>query len=134
MARKAVVDAVHAYLAANWTACAILEINADLQAPADGAPFIAVEFPVANGEKTTLGHSYRETGGFRVIIATERGAGVSKALDYGEQLRALFLDRTFGGVDTRPFSPTSPRVDDLAYDGNYFRTYIVVPYLYISNN
>lgn len=48
MASKAVVDAVEARLAANWSATPIIGINLKGEPPADGSPFLTVQYPVSN--------------------------------------------------------------------------------------
>jgi hypothetical protein len=71
---------------------------------------------------------YREEGGFRLVLAVERGIGTAKIREWGEELAALFRDREFDGVTTQV--PSEPFTDDLSDQGNYFMATMVVPYFY----
>lgn len=126
MAQKAVVDAVSARLAAQWSACPVYGSNVQGEVPLDGSPFLLTQYPVANVQRTTHSRTYREEGAIRLVISVERGSGIAQALAWGDQLATLFRGQTFGGVECK--APTSPLVHDDNDDGLYFRTSVVVPY------
>lgn len=128
MARKAVVDAVEARLAALWTACPVIGMNTDVgEPPADASDFLAVQYPVASEERLTVNQGlYRETGGIRFVLYTQRGFGTAAALTRSEALAALFRDQTFGGIITQV--PSSAFLDDSNDNANYLVTSFVVPF------
>lgn len=130
MASKAVVEAVEARLGPVWNGLAVYSPNSpEGETPADAAQFLQLQFPLADAERMSISNRlYRETGGFRVIINGERGAGVSQILTWAEQLMTLFRDVTFDGVKCEVPSP--PFLDDSNENGSYFKASIVVPYTY----
>ena len=130
MARKAVVDAVEARLAANWLTTPIIGLNtAQGDAPSDGSAFIRVEYPVADDRQLTFGapgdNWWREEGAFRIIINAERASGVATGLAWAETLAALFLGKDFG---VQTFAPGSPAIDERNDQGNYYQLSFAVPY------
>ena len=128
MARKAVVDAVEAYLAANWSACPVIGPNGAGTTPEDGAPYIVAQYPVAGTVRMVHQPYYREHGSIRFVIHVGRGAGIDQALAWADDLAALFRFKAFGGVRTQ--TPSSPMFDDEQSDGNYFWCALIVPYRY----
>lgn len=131
MAKKAVVDAVAQGLA-GWTACAIRPVNEQAEVADDAGPFLMVQYPVANASRTTHSPTYLEEGAARVLIHTERGSGIAQAIEWGEQIAALFRFKKINGVEFK--SPTSPLVHDDNDDGLYFKTSVVLPYHYHFND
>lgn len=132
MASKAVEDAVESYLTVNWTNCPVLTENRDAETPADGSPFIMLEFPLSDVRRLTVGdRNYRETGGFRIVIAVERGTGTQTIRQWGAQLAALFRDRKLGEVNCR--IPTEVFTDETSDEGNYFRGSMICEYDYGFN-
>lgn len=130
MARKTVVDAVEARLASLWTHCPVVGVNDGKgEPPADASPFLVVQFPAANDERVTINQGfYREEGGFRFVLHTERGLGKDEALTWIEELAVMFRDQKFGGVITQV--PSAPLLDDNNDRGNFFVTSIAVPFTY----
>ncbi|MBN8958580.1 MAG: hypothetical protein J0H17_18745 [Rhizobiales bacterium] len=130
MASKAVVDAVEARLAANWSTCPIFGINDEATPPADGSPFLIVQYPIASARGITVGapgaNVHREEGTFRIVIHTERGGGTAKGLQWGDEIAAIFRTKAFDGV--RTFSPSPPIEDDTNESGVYYAHSISVPY------
>lgn len=130
MASKAVVDAVMARLAANWTNCPVVEMNTVRTAPAAGTPFLVVQFPVSNEEHITLGQvgqrTFREEGGFRLVLAMPSGAGLGTGQLWSDQLRALFRAAQFAGVNC--LGATGGPLADGNDDANYFKFSVVVEY------
>lgn len=125
MAKKAVTDAVAARLATNWSETPILALNAATQTPADGGPWVRLEFPVANGTQTTLGRSYRETGAFRIAVATQILSGLDRSMLYCEQIAAVFRNQKFDGVECK-----TPTIREGVDDGSYFMASVVIPYVF----
>lgn len=133
MARLAVISAVEARLAANWTLCPIIGgLSTDDRPPSiDGAvaPFLAVQYPVANSEQLTFGapgaNFWREEGAIRLVIHVGRQDGAT-GLAWADQLAALFRGKDFDGVQT--FAPSSPAIDDRNDDGLYLQLSFAVPY------
>lgn len=128
MARKAVVDAVMGRLDAGWTGCPVAGANLGGADPV--APFIAIEFPVANEAPASTGapgdNIWREEGVFRIILHVERGAGIAEALAWCDTLAALFRGREFDGVQC--WEVTSPRLDDDNDLSGYFQVFVAVRY------
>jgi hypothetical protein len=130
MARKAVIDAVEARLAANWTLCPVIGVNTTAQTPADGSAFLTVQYPVANEEQASIGapgsNIFREEGGIRFVLNVERGAGLSTGLQWADALASLFRGAVFSGVRVTGLS--SPAIDDRNDDGLFFQLSLVVLY------
>lgn len=131
MAEQAVVEAVEARLREIWDEtgrCPIIGANDQGNTPSEGQPFLLVQYPVSNTVRTTHSPSYREEGGFRIMINTERATGIQTPMQWGHELAAAFRYKKFGGVETQ--APTTPLIHDDNEDGNYYRTSVVVPYSY----
>lgn len=133
MASKAVVDAVNAYLAANWTALPVIGPNPPSNArPSGRGSFVAVQYPVANREQITVGapgqNVLREEGAIRLVVHVNVGEGVDQALTRADELSALFTNKRFSGVETFAASPGA--FDDRNEDSGYYRVSLVVPYTY----
>ena len=76
MASRHVEDAVQAYLTANWTTAPVLTENSEGETPADGSAFVRLQFPIAEVTRWAVDRRhYREEGGFRLLIAIQRGMG-----------------------------------------------------------
>lgn len=125
MATKAVVDAVIARLAEQWTDCPVLA--GAYRTPGDASPFLAVQFPVAETRRMTVNQRlYREEGAFRIVVATDRDDGEDKPMEWADRLALIFRDRKFGGIETQV--PGSITLDDDKEDGVYLRTSFAVPF------
>src|SRR5882724_10371232 len=121
MPSKAVVDAVEARLAANWTTTPVVGINLQPEVPADGSPFLTVQYPVSGGEQVSIGtpgaQRWRENGAIRFVLAIQRGNGVGQGLQWADSLAALFRGKQFSGVNT--WAPSAPVLDDSNDRGDY---------------
>lgn len=132
MASKAVIDAVSARLAANWTQTVVIPLNEQGEVPTDGKPFLSVQYPIA--QETHVGmaavgfRTFREEGAIRFVLSVSRGEGVSQALIWADQLRALFRAQQFGGVSC--LSPAPAFFDDSNDRGAYFVLSIVCEYYF----
>lgn len=127
MAHKTVEEAVEARLRALWTECDVFTENFETQTPSDGSPFLLLQFPVSQVARWPINQRYyREVGGFRIVICLPTGTGMDTMREWGEQLRLMFLDESFDGVNCR--APTDPFTDDRSTDGAIFMGAMVVPY------
>ena len=101
MASKEVVDAVTAR-ASTWTEVPIVGPNEGSETPADGSPFVRIDYPLSDSRQITFGapgaNVWREEGVFRLIIHAERGSGVDAGLLWAGQLATLFRGKEFDGV------------------------------------
>lgn len=136
MASAAVMSAVRARLDALWTRTAVRYPNvsdatAGLQAPADNAPFLAVQYPVSTETQITVGapgeNVFREEGVIRFVLQIPRGAGVDEYAGWLDaDLRPAFRGKQFAGVTTYAVSPAV--LDDRNEDGGYWALSCAVPY------
>jgi hypothetical protein len=130
MAHHSVVQAVEARLAAGFTACPIFVENDASETPADGSAFGVLQFPYSRSEQASIGDPggnwYREEGGFRIVLAVERGAGTLIGRQWLEEVASLFRGKSFDGV--RTYAPGSASTDDNSEDGVFFRLSIAIPY------
>ena len=122
MAQQAVVDAVAARLAANWTTTAIILPNEDAAPPADGSAFVTLQFPTARetfiGMAAVGSRTMREDGTFRMVVSVPSGQGLDVGLGYCGTLAALFRLQTFGGVVC--FAASPPIDHDSGDSGKYW--------------
>lgn len=137
MASAAVMAAVRTRLGSEWSRTDVRypnEQDADtgLQAPVDGSPFLAVQYPAALENQITVGapgnNVFREEGAIRFVLQIPRGAGVTEYAGWLDELRASFRGKQFGGVTT--FAPSPSVLDDRSEDGNYWALSCAVPYWY----
>lgn len=132
MAQAAVVTAVLQRLADNFARCPIAGINLEGDTPADGSPFLAVEFPIAKEDQITIGspgvNTYRESGAILFVLSIQRGTGVTQGNQWAGELAALFRGKQFSGVNTRAAS--SPVLDDRNGSGSYWRLTFPVNYYF----
>lgn len=132
MAHPTVVSEVAARLAANWSTTPIIGLNTQGETPADGSPFMLVDYPLADVERMSIGtRLYRETGGFRLVLHIERGSGIATGLTQSEALAAIFRDQKFGaGLAVNTLAPGSPIIDERNESGAYVRLITVVIYTF----
>jgi hypothetical protein len=123
MAKKALADAVVAKLAAEFSLATILNQNEDMEEPQDGTPWVRVDFPVSQNERAALCRRYRETGSFRVVVATQIASGMSDSRTMCEAIDAIFRAKRFGDVETE-----APSIRDGIDQGNYLLAAVIVPY------
>lgn len=133
MASKVVMDAVEARLATAWAAIvstSVVGINIGGVPPADGSPFLTIEYPVANEEQISIGspgsNVFRETGAFRIILSVPTGSGRDPYAGYLDSLRAAFRGQSFGGVNC--WAPSPMATNDRSENGAYFEMSFAVPY------
>lgn len=130
MAHKNAEIAIEQRLRANWSHCPIFTENKETEQPANGADaFLVLQFPFSDPQRWSVGTKlYREEGGFRIVISIPRGIGVDLMRTWGEELRTLFIDVKFDGVECKV--PSDPLSDDRSDAGPYYTAYMVCPYIY----
>lgn len=116
MASLAVMTAVEARLAANFTHCAIITPNTTAEPPGDGSPYLTVTYPVANETQASTGapgsNAYREEGAFRFVLSVPIRTGLAQWMAWIDELRALFRGEEFDGVVTWESPPPATRDSD----------------------
>ena len=114
MASSAVVSAVEAQVAANWTYTPIILPNQEGLVPNDGSAFLVLEFPPVGDEKQiSIGavgqRVFREEGAFVLTLCVPIGGGVNPTatpwLDRLDALRAALRGQAFANVNTLGASP-----------------------------
>jgi Bacteriophage related domain of unknown function len=132
MASKPVVDAVEAFIAAGWSRATEIPINTTGEPPADGSPWLTVQYPVAIerhiGMAQVGNRSFREEGVIRLVLAVKRAQGQGQGLAWLDELRALFRAAQFGGVTC--FAPSPPINNDTNATGLYWVLSSSVPYYF----
>lgn len=128
MAKQIVITTVEGVLSA-WPDCPKrMPVNEDGEPDGTGRIFLLVQYPVANSDRTTHSLSFVEVGAARVVIHESRGAGLEDSIKVGEDIGALFRAKKISGIEFGV--PTSPLVHDDNDDGLYFKTTVVIPYVY----
>lgn len=131
----AVADAVEGYIGAAWTAAdgivlPVVGLNSQGQGPADGSPFIEIEYPVRNETQRTLGdpgnNLFKEEGGFRVIVNEQRGGGTARSRAWIDELRALFRGKYIPPIQC--FEASGPVTNDANDLGNFWQLSISIRY------
>lgn len=132
MARKAVMDAVNAYLAANWTG-AIQDVNKSGETPADGSTFLVVQYLGTLTQQITIGdpgnNIHRESGVIRLVLNVRRGGGLAD-IAKADSLSDLFLHKTLVSGAMRTWVPSSPNLADQNEEGKFYQMTVSVPYQY----
>lgn len=130
MAGAAVVSAVAARLAANWTATTIVDADSVDVGTLDGAAYVTIEYPVAQENQITIGspgnNVFRETGAFRIVLNSPSGQSPSQSLALIDQLRTIFRSKQFSGVTT--FAPSPGVINNSNYQAGRFIMSCAVPY------
>lgn len=128
VAKQAVITVVEAALSA-WPECpSRMAVNESGQVDGSGDLYLLVQFPVANGARTTHSLSFVEEGAARILINAPSGSGIAESLAVGERIASLFRGKRIAGIQFG--APTSPLIHDDNDDGQYFKTSVVVPYVY----
>lgn len=123
-----------ARIAANFTTIPFIGVNNVNVPPSDGSSFGVIQYPVADGEKPTLGRRYFEDGAARIVVNVQAGPAENDARDtWLPALASLFRDRAISsGLET--FTPDPPILNDANDDGNYVSYSLIVPYRYQFND
>jgi hypothetical protein len=137
MAQQAVMIAVAARLGSPWSSAdgstvPVFDPNTTGETPADGSPFVTIQYPVALSEQKSIGapgsNVWRETGAIRFVVSVARAGGVSQGGRWCDEIAILFRGRQFASVNT--WAPTSPVLDDSNAIGNYWLLTFAVPYYF----
>lgn len=132
MASLAVMTAVETRLANGWTYAPVITPNTISTPPADGGPFLAVTYPVANEEQKSIGapgsNVFREHGAFRFVLSVPFGSGLAQWGPWIEELRTLFRNQQFDGVTTWEADP--PAINEQSDDLTRTELSIAVVYKY----
>ena len=136
MAAAAVMAAFETTIAANWSATAIVTPNSTMTAPADGAGFIEISYPIAVEEQMSVGapgnNVWREEGTVRVEVLIPSGSGLQTLTAQADTLRAALRGKVLapstGHLRTEEASPLIPM--GASDDGNYAVHSFQVRYLY----
>jgi len=90
--------------------------------------FIVLQYPVVNGSQPTIGRRYFEEGAARLVVNVRRTAEMDAALSIADNLASIFRGKKFHGIET--FVTSSPIVNDVSNDGNWFSLSVIIPYRY----
>lgn len=126
MARKAVIDAFEARLAANWTATPIIPYDTQAQPPDNAEGFVVLQYPVANGGRPWLERRWWEIGTVRIVLNVLRGIGLDQGSAWSDELADIFRAVKFNSIET--FVPDGPIIDDTIENGNWVEYSIIIPY------
>jgi hypothetical protein len=130
MPSQEVVTAVSARLAAGFNLCPVYEVNVQSESPADGSPYLQIQYPVAFEEQASIGspgsNRFREEGVIQFEIMTPLGSGTATALTIAAVLRTLFRNQYFEGV--RTYVPNTPTFGDSNDVAGTFKAFFSVPY------
>lgn len=128
MAKLNVITTVEGVLS-DWSDCPPrMPVNESGEVDGTGNLFILVQYPVANTDRTTHSLSFVEEGAARIVINAQRGVGLEDSIKLGEDIGNLFRAKKINGIEFK--APTSPLVHDDNDDGLYFKTSVVIPYVY----
>lgn len=137
MAQSAVIAAVAARLGSPWASMdasqlPVFDPNTRGQPPADGTPFLTIQYPLANSEQKSIGapgnNVWRETGAIRFVLSIQRGTGVKQGMGWCDEIAALFRGKQFSSVNT--WAPSSPVLDNSNATGNYWLLSFACPYYF----
>ena len=138
MASLAVMTAVAARVAANWTYTTIIDPNETAAVPTDNAAFLEILYPITTEEPISFGstanNAHEELGAFRIClyipIGTEINPAATPWMTRIETLMALFRGIRFSSIDCIGF--VGPTIWDDSDDGAYFEISFAVSYRYIK--
>jgi hypothetical protein len=129
MAHPSVVEATEDRMQAMWTHTEWRGVNNNAAPPADGSPYVLVQFPASRNSTMSVDtRQEAEEGGIRFVVHVPAGMGKSEANTLVRHLRTIFRRAKFGGVETGPMS--SPTYDDANDVGPFFLASVVFPYVF----
>jgi hypothetical protein len=135
MPSAAVEAAFRARLEANWNTAdgVILGSNEVYETPADGSPFVIIQYPIVQNIRPMMTRMRYEEGAARIIYNAQKSAGLAGPLAKADALAAAFRgdQLKIGASETiEIFEPSGPTINDDNEEGNYFELAIVIPYRY----
>ena len=130
----AVITAVSARVAANWTFTPIFDPNTTGGVPTDNSAFLEILYPVSTENILSFGNygnnAHEETGAFRIGLYIPAGVGINPAatpwMSRIETLMAQFRGVRFDGIDCIGF--VGPTVRDDSDDDAYYEISFAVSY------
>lgn len=137
MSSLAVMTAVAARVAANWTYTPIIDPNSTATVPSDNSAFLEILYPVTTEGMLSFGspgnNAHEENGAFRVGLYVPIGEGINPSatpwMTRITTLMAQFRGVRFSGIDC--FGFVGPTIVDQTDDGAYFEISFAVSYRYI---
>lgn len=137
MPAAAVHEAFQARLVANWNQATAVIIEANTVTEPPPGPHVLLQYPVANGEKPSLGRRFFEEGAARLVLNIPVGTGLSTALGWADTLASIFREVVFSGMSAgtalQTFAPSPPLINDTIEEGNWLELAVIVPYRYQFN-
>lgn len=132
---SAVVEAAfRTRLEANWNiANGVILGSNEVFTPPNDAPFLIIQYPVAQNTRPVLARKRFEEGAARIIYNALTGQGLAVPLELADTIAAAFRgDRLKIGASSNVevFEPSPPIINDDNEEGNYVEFAIVVPYRY----
>lgn len=130
----AVITAVSARVASNWTHTPIIDPNTIGGVPADNSAFLEILYPVSTETMMSFGdygnNAHEEIGAFRIALYIPAGIGLNPAatpwMSRMETLMAQFRGVRFSGIDCIGF--VGPVVRDDSDDDAYYEISFAVSY------
>jgi hypothetical protein len=122
---------INTFLADTPPALAVSLVPANTVAPpsSDDDAFMVVQYPVVNGSKPVINRRFVEEGGIRIVINVRRSIELEQALALSDDIAGLFRDLRLGnGLEV--FTPSTPIINDMSDDANWFALAVIVPYRY----
>lgn len=132
----AVADAVEAKIGSSWTSAdgnvlPVRLLNEQGDPPADGSPFIVIEYPVRNETQQSLGspgsNYFKEEGVFRIVVNERRTFGTTRVRSWVDELRTLFRGQNLS-TTVQCFEASGPAITEANDLGNYWQMSFVVRY------
>lgn len=132
MPSAAVEEVFRTRLEANWDTAdgVILGSNGVTKAPADGSPFVIIQYPVAQNTRPMLTTKRFEEGAARIIYNAEVGSGLEDPLALADAIAAAFRGDRLIVSHVEIFEPSPPMINDDNEDGNYCEFAVIIPYRY----
>ena len=118
MPAAAVHAAFQARLVAQWDESDAVIIEGNTVTVPPDEPHVLIQYPVANGEKPSLGRRFFEEGAARIVLNIPVGTGLSAGLAMADTLAGIFREVRFDGIQT--FASSGPLVNDISDEGNWF--------------
>ena len=128
MPAAAVHAAFQARLVAQWDESDAVIVEGNTVTVPPDEPHVLIQYPVANGEKPSLGRRFFEEGAARIVLNIPVGTGLSAGLTMADALAAIFREVRFDSIQT--FETSGPIINDVSDEGNWFELSVIVPYRY----
>lgn len=135
MSSVEVVEAVRAFLEANYTELPLVFENETQSVPEDGSAFVFVGFRGGLFDRASIGalegaedaNIWREEGTLLLEVNSPSGAGPVVARQYARTLCNIFRARQIGAIS---FSSMSLGAAERSIEGNYWPFIVAIDYLH----